>query len=279
MAGVHGPSTPPPGSAPACGQPRTVCCTRRRRRPGRSRYSRPDAPGHARRPDRASNRTSPPADPARRTDDRRARNPASPGIGLALGQDRHGGVVAVQPLSGEDMCLDPPEEGCQHRTAATHLIGQGRQAEGYALPGVAFGLAVERLMLPVLLEQDHRQQAGAGPTPGNDMERRRSLADLLAIAAGELLTDVLDYLPLPRDYPQSLGDVLAQFAPPRATAAQANRRSRLDHPLARQMLGEGLARRTLADKATTLVVLATARSAAISSSVAVLSSSSSASSI
>src|SRR5207237_328714 len=152
-------------------------------------------------------------------------NPASPGIGLALGQDRHGGVVAVQPLSGEDMCLDPPEEGCQHRTAATHLIGQGRQAEGYALPGVAFGLAVERLMLPILLEQDHRQQAGAGPTPGNDMERRRSLADLLAVAAGELLTDVLDYLPLPRDHLQSLGDVLAQFAPPRATAAPANRRS------------------------------------------------------
>src|SRR5438105_13118001 len=81
------------------------------------------------------------------------------------------------------------------------------------------------------------------------MERRRSLADLLAIAAGELFTDVLDYLPLPRDHLQSLGDVLAQFAPPRATAAQANRRSRLDHPLARQMLREGLARRTLAVKA------------------------------
>src|SRR5205085_3671706 len=127
------------------------------------------------------------------------------------------------------------------RSAISHLIGQGRQAEGYALPGVAFGLAVERLMLPVLLEQDHRQQAGAGPTPGNDMERRRSLADLLAVAAGELLMDVLDYLPLPRDYLQSLGDVLAQFAPLRATAAQANRRSRLDHPLARQMLREGLA--------------------------------------
>jgi hypothetical protein len=31
------------------------------------------------------------------------------------------------------------------------------QAEKDALPGVAFGLAVERLMLPVLLEQDHRQ--------------------------------------------------------------------------------------------------------------------------
>src|ERR1700694_4844517 len=33
MAGAHGPSTPPPGSAPACGQPRTACCSRQRRRP------------------------------------------------------------------------------------------------------------------------------------------------------------------------------------------------------------------------------------------------------
>ena len=175
-------------------------------------------------------------------------NPTSPGVGLALGQDRHSRVVAVQSLGRENVSLNPPAERCQRCAAAAYLIGQGRQAEGYALPGVAFGLAVERLMLPVLLEQDHRQQAGAGPTPGNDMERRRSLADLLAVAAGELLTDVLDYLPLPRDHLQSLGDVLAQFAPPRATAAQANRRSRLDHPLARQMLGEGLARRTLAGK-------------------------------
>src|SRR5439155_6874892 len=90
--------------------------------------------------------------------------------------------------------------------------------------------------------------AGAGPTPGNDMERRRSLADLLAVAAGELLADMLDHLPLPWDHLQRLGDILAQLAPPRAAAAQANGRSGLDHPLARQMLGEGLARRTLASK-------------------------------
>ena len=30
-------------------------------------------------------------------------DPTSPGIGLALGQDRHRRVVAVQPLGGEDM--------------------------------------------------------------------------------------------------------------------------------------------------------------------------------
>ena len=101
-------------------------------------------------------------------------------------------------------------------------------------------------MLPELLEQDHRQQAGAGPAAGDDMERRRRLADRLAVAAGELLAHVLDHLPLPRDHLQRLGDVLAQLAQPRAAAARAGGRRRLDHPLARQMLGEGLARRALA---------------------------------
>ena len=57
---------------------------------------------------------------------------------------------------------------------------------------------------------------------------------------------VLDHLPLPRNDLQRLGDVLAQLAQPRAATAKANSRARLDHPLTRQMLGEGLARRTLA---------------------------------
>ncbi len=144
------------------------------------------------------------------------------------------------------MRLDPPEQRRQHGAARADLVGQGRQAERHALPGVALGLAVERLMLPVLLEQDHRQQARAGPAARDHMERRRRLADLLAVAAGEFLADVLDHLPLPRDHLQRLGDVLAQLAQPRAAAALAGGRSRLDHPLARQMLGEGLARRALA---------------------------------
>src|SRR5215470_2132942 len=80
------------------------------------------------------------------------------------------------------------------------------------------------------------------------MERRRRLADLLAIAAGELLADVLDYPPLPWNDLQRFGDVLTQLAQPRAAAAQALLRLRLDYPLARQMLGEGLARRALAGK-------------------------------
>src|SRR5262249_33308689 len=50
-------------------------------------------------------------------------NPTSPSVGLALSQDRYDGVVAVQSLSGEDVALDLPDQRCQHRAAATHLVG------------------------------------------------------------------------------------------------------------------------------------------------------------
>src|SRR5215216_601610 len=101
-------------------------------------------------------------------------------------------------------------------------------------------------MLPVFLEQDHRQQARAGPAARDHMKRRRRLADLLAVAAGEFLADTLDHLPLPRDHLQRLGDVLAQFAQSRAAAAQAGCWPWLNHALAWQMFRKGLARRALA---------------------------------
>ena len=101
-------------------------------------------------------------------------------------------------------------------------------------------------MLPELLEQDHREKTGTGPAPGDHVERRWSLADLLTVPASELLAHMLDHLPLARDRFQRLGDIFAQLAQPSATAAKASRRSRHDHPLAWKMLGEGLARRALA---------------------------------
>ena len=64
-------------------------------------------------------------------------------------------------------------------------------------------------MLTKFLEHQHRQQAGTYKTAGNDMERRRRLADVLAITAGELLADVLDHLPLPRDDLQGLGRIFS----------------------------------------------------------------------
>ena len=101
-------------------------------------------------------------------------------------------------------------------------------------------------MLAVLLEQDHGQQAGTGPAAGHDVERRRRLADALAVPAGELLAHRLDHLPLARNDLQRLGDVLAQLRQARAATAGAGRRPGNDDPLARQMLGERLARRALA---------------------------------
>ena len=101
-------------------------------------------------------------------------------------------------------------------------------------------------MLAELLEQDHRQQAGTGPAARHDVERRRRLGDALAVPARELLAHVLDHLPLARDDLQRLGDVLAELGQPRRAAAGAGCRSGHDDPLARQMLGERLARRALA---------------------------------
>ena len=69
----------------------------------------------------------------------------------------------MQAFGGEDVRLDAPQQRRQHGAAGADLVGQGRQAERHALAGIALGLAVQRLMLPELLEQDHRQQARPGP--------------------------------------------------------------------------------------------------------------------
>jgi hypothetical protein len=152
----------------------------------------------------------------------------------------------MQSRCGEDMRLDTLKDRGQHRAASANLVGQRRQAERHAFFGIAFSLSIKWLMLSELLEHQHRQQAGTSPTAGNHMERRGRLADALAIAASELLADVLDHLPLPRNDLQRLGDILAQLGQPRPAAAGAGRRAGHDHPLARQVLGERLARAALA---------------------------------
>ena len=118
--------------------------------------------------------------------------PEPAGAGAALGQDRHGGVVAVQPLGRQDMRPDQRMERRQGRRAGADLVGQGGEAQVDALPGVALGLPVQRLVLPELLEQDHGQEVRPRPAPGRGMEGRRRLADALAVPAGELLAHRLD---------------------------------------------------------------------------------------
>jgi hypothetical protein len=121
----------------------------------------------------------------------------------------------MQPGGGAHMGLDQRLERRQQGGHGAHLVGQRGQAQLHPLAGVAFGLAVQGLMLAVFLEHDHCQQAGTGPAARDRVERGGRLADLLAVPAGELLTDGLDDLPLPRDHLQRLGDVLAhlQFGP------------------------------------------------------------------
>src|SRR4051794_23768912 len=66
-------------------------------------------------------------------------------------------------------------------------------------------------MLAKLFGTDHGKKTGTGPACGDHVEWRRSLADLLAIGAGELLADVLAHPPGFWDHLQCLGD------PPRAS--------------------------------------------------------------
>ncbi|MGY3387678.1 hypothetical protein ACVWW6_000269 [Bradyrhizobium sp. USDA 3311] len=104
-------------------------------------------------------------------------------------------------------------------------------------------------MLAELLEHDHGQEARASPSPGDGMEWGRRLADLLAVAAGELLPNRLDHLPLARHHFQRAGHILVELAKAIAAAAFTSRRP-IDHQFPGQMLREGLALGTLARKST-----------------------------
>src|ERR1700751_2523356 len=66
-------------------------------------------------------------------------------------------------------------------------------------------------MLAILLEQDHGEHVRPGKAAWQHRERRRRLADLLAVAAGELLTHGLNDLPLPRYRLKRLRDIFAEL--------------------------------------------------------------------
>jgi len=162
-------------------------------------------------------------------------------VGLAFGKHRHRRVVAMQAFGRQHMGRNEVVQRAQRHRAGAHLVGQGGQAEVDAFARIAVALAVQRLVLPVLLEDDRRQQVGASPATGHRVERHRRLADLLAVPAGELLAHRLDDLPLARNNLQGLGDVLADLGQLLRAAARAGGRWRHHHALARQMSGERLA--------------------------------------
>ena len=172
--------------------------------------------------------------------------PQSAGNGLALGHDRHGGVVAVQPLGGQRVGLDQLVDRHERQTGGTDLVGERGHAEWHAFMREALGLAVERLMLPVLVEQQHGEEARAGPSTRGDMERRRWLRDLLAVPAGELLAYRLDDLPRARDHLECLGQILAKPGQPVAAARRARARRADDDTFAWEVIGKRLPDRLLA---------------------------------
>ena len=136
----------------------------------------------------------------------------------------------MHALAREHVGADQIVERPQQHGAAADLVGERRQAQVDALARIALGLPVERLMLAVLLEQDHRQQARPGKAARQDVERRRRLRDLLAVPAGELLPHVLHDLPLPRDHLQRLGHILAQLGEPASSRSRRRRSGRARPP-------------------------------------------------
>ena len=148
----------------------------------------------------------------------------------------------MDALGREHVGADRLDQRHQGRRRCAHPVGQRRDVELDALAGIGRALAGERQMQAVLGEQHMRQQARPGAAARDRVRRRRRLGDRLAAPARELLAHVLDHLPLARHQLQRLGHVLAQLVQG-AAAARAGRRRRIDHALARQMLGQRPARR------------------------------------
>jgi hypothetical protein len=131
--------------------------------------------------------------------------------GLPLGQHRHGRVVAMQPLGTEHVLTNELVERRQDGSGRADQVGERRQVEIDTLASVALALPVQRLVLAVLLEEDHRQQAGADPAARDDVEGCRRLADPLAVPAAELLAHGLPDEPAARDDIERLGHRLTDL--------------------------------------------------------------------
>jgi len=153
----------------------------------------------------------------------------------------------------QNMRLDQLVERHQRVSSGTDLVGKGRETERHAFAGEPLSLTVERLVLPILLEQEHGEEAGPRPTARDHMERGGCLRDLLAVPAGELLPKrrrrdcrgqspkpSLDHLPGAGDDLERLGDVLAELGQPVPAAGRAGTVCRHYDTLARQMIGERL---------------------------------------
>ena len=162
------------------------------------------------------------------------------GDGLALGHDRHGSVAAVQALCGQRVPVDQLVDGHERQTGSTDVVGERRHAQRHTFLQEAFGLAVERLMLAVLVERQHGEEAWAGPSTWGDVERFWRQRELLAVPAGELLAHGLDDLSRAGDQFQRLGHILAELGQPVAAAGWAGARRGNNDTFAREVIGKRL---------------------------------------
>ena len=76
----------------------------------------------------------------------------------------------MDPGCSQNMGLDELVDRHQRMGSCPDLIGKGREAERHAFAGKPLGLAVEGLALSILLEQEHGEEAGPGPSAGHHME-------------------------------------------------------------------------------------------------------------
>jgi hypothetical protein len=102
-------------------------------------------------------------------------DPGASGRRLALGQYRHRRVIAVHSAGGKYVRADELIERAQNHGTTADLVGERREAETHAFTGIPLRLPIERLVLPVLLEQNHGQEARPRKAARQHMERRRSL--------------------------------------------------------------------------------------------------------
>jgi hypothetical protein len=76
--------------------------------------------------------------------------PKPAGDGLALGQDRHRGVVPMDARTGQDVRPDQRDQGRQGSRAGANPTAEGGDVQAAVLTGVGLALPVERQVLTKL---------------------------------------------------------------------------------------------------------------------------------
>ena len=136
--------------------------------------------------------------------------------------------------------LDQRHQGCR---AGADPVGQRRDVELDALAGIGRALAVERQVQAVLGEQHMRQQPRPGAPARDRVRRRRRLGDRSRRLRQENFSRTCWITFHWRGTSSSVSVTSSPSLRKRAAAARAGRRRRIDHALARQMLGQRPARR------------------------------------